>query len=108
MASWKAGNLKDYASFYAGDFRAQGMNRAAWLSYKKKVFRASENVRIDIKNLAIASQSRGRVVATFEQYYSSSLVTDVGTKTLSLKKVIIHGRYVRKCGRQRNRDRVSR
>jgi len=87
MASWKAGNLKDYASFYAADFRAQGMNRAAWLAYKKKVFRASENVRIDIKNLDITSQSRGRAVATFEQYYSSSLVTDVGTKTLSLKKV---------------------
>ncbi|MDI6616123.1 MAG: L,D-transpeptidase [Syntrophaceae bacterium] len=87
MASWKAGNLKDYASFYASDFRAQRMNRAAWLAYKKKVFRASENVRIDIKNLAITNQSRGRAVATFEQYYSSSLVTDVGTKTLSLKKV---------------------
>lgn len=87
MASWEAGSLKDYAPFYAGDFRAQGMNRAAWLAYKKKVFRASENVRIDIKNLAITSQSRGRAVATFEQYYSSSLVTDVGNKTLSLKKV---------------------
>ncbi len=87
MASWEAGNLKDYASFYAADFRAQGMNRAAWLVYKKNIFRLSENVRINIENLAITNQSRGRAVATFDQHYSSSLVTDVGTKTLSLKKV---------------------
>lgn len=87
LASWKEGDMEAYASFYAADFRSKGMNRTAWLSYKENVFRTSENIRIDIRDLKISYRSHRRATATFEQRYHSSRVTDVGIKTLYLKNV---------------------
>ena len=87
IVSWQEGNMKEYGSFYAGDFYSRGMNRQAWLEYKKRLSRVSQNVRIGIKNFTISCRSRDRAVATFEQHYRSSLVEDVGIKKLYLKCV---------------------
>ena len=87
IASWEAGDMKGYASFYADDFRSKGMNRDRWLAYKSDLSRTNRDIRIEIKDLKITYQSRRRAVATFEQDYHSSRVNDVGIKTLRLKKV---------------------
>lgn len=87
ITSWETGDMKGYASFYADDFRSKGMDRDSWLAYKTDLARANRDIRIGIKNLKITYPSRHRAVATFEQNYRSSRVSDVGIKTLRLKKV---------------------
>ncbi len=87
IASWEAGDMKDYASFYAEDFRSKGMDRDGWLSYKANLFRLNKDIHVGVKNFKITRQSRHKVVVTFAQRYRSSRVNDVGTKTLYLKNV---------------------
>jgi len=87
IVSWQTGDMKGYASFYAGDFRSRGMDLDKWLAYKSNILRLNKNIHIDIKNLKVTYQSRHKVIVTFEQDYRSSRVTAVGIKTLYLKNV---------------------
>jgi len=87
IASWQTGDMKGYASFYAGDFRSKGMGRDAWLAYKSNLLRLNQDIHIVVKNFKVIHQSRHKVIVTFEQHYHSSRVSDVGIKTLHLKNI---------------------
>ena len=87
VASWESGDMKGYASFYAADFKFKGMDLDAWLAYKSNIYRSNKNIRVGIKNLKISNRSAGKLIATFEQSYNSSRISDVGTKTLYFKNI---------------------
>lgn len=87
VASWESGDMKDYASFYAADFKFKGMDIDDWLVYKSKLHRLNKNIHVGIKNLKISHRSADKLIATFEQHYSSSRISDIGTKTLYFKNI---------------------
>lgn len=87
VASWEAGDMKVYASFYAEDFRSKGMDRDQWLADKSNLSRRNKDIHIGVKNFKVTHQSRHKVIATFEQRYRSSRVNDVGIKTLYLENL---------------------
>ena len=87
VASWESGDMKDYAFFYAADFKSKGMDIDDWLVYKSKLHRSNKNIHVGIKNLRISHRSADKLIATFEQHYSSSRISDVGTKTLYFKNI---------------------
>jgi len=79
--------MKDYASFYTADFKSKGMNLDDWLAHKLILYRLNKNIHIGIKNLKMSHRSTGKLIATFEQHYSSSRINDVGTKVLYFKNI---------------------
>jgi len=83
--SWQSGDMRQYASFYARDFRSNGMDRAGWIAYKKRIGAINKNITITIGDLEITPGSR-RSRVSFHQLYQSSVHSDTGTKTLHLKK----------------------
>ena len=87
IVSWESGDMKDYASFYAADFKSKGMNLDDWLAHKLILYRLNKNIHIGIKNLKMSHRSTGKLIATFEQHYSSSRINDVGTKVLYFKNI---------------------
>ncbi|MBW2650967.1 MAG: L,D-transpeptidase [Deltaproteobacteria bacterium] len=89
VASWESGDMKGYASFYAADFKSKskGMDLDGWLAYKSNLHRSNKNIHIGIKKLKISHRSADKLIATFEQRYRSSRISDVGTKTLYFKNI---------------------
>lgn len=85
VTSWKSGNMKTYRSCYASNFQSKGMNLSEWVSYKTTIRQNSDNIKISIENLQI-SVDDNTAKASFIQYYSSSMLSSKGKKTLELKK----------------------
>lgn len=83
--SWQSGDFEDYATHYASDFKALGMNRSQWLEYKKKIAKINKNITIETGDLDIIPGSR-KTRVSFYQRYMSSAHSDEGIKTLLLKK----------------------
>ncbi|OPL15950.1 MAG: hypothetical protein AVO39_06715 [delta proteobacterium MLS_D] len=83
--SWQSGDMRQYASFYARDFRSNGMDRAGWIAYKKRIGSKNKNITITIGDLEITPGSK-RSRVSFHQLYQSSIHSDEGIKTLYLKK----------------------
>jgi outer membrane protein, adhesin transport system len=86
LVSWKSGDMKTYRSCYASDFQSKEKNLDAWVSYKTNVYQKSKNVNINIDNLQISAEGN-IATAVFTQDYSSSILKDLGTKTLELRKI---------------------
>ncbi|MDD5475234.1 MAG: L,D-transpeptidase family protein [Syntrophales bacterium] len=84
--SWQSGNMKEYASYYTPDFTGGGMNLSRWIAHKKRVARINRDITVTIGDLDITPGSHEAKVS-FMQKYRSSGHSDVGIKTLYLKKV---------------------
>ncbi|MBE9547547.1 MAG: L,D-transpeptidase family protein [Proteobacteria bacterium] len=82
---WKSGDMENYRSCYAPDFRSRGISLNNWISYKTGLKKRNKNIHIRIENIKITS-GRGRGLAAFTQKYSSSNYSAVGTKKLRFKK----------------------
>jgi murein L,D-transpeptidase YafK len=85
LTSWKSGDMKTYRDCYASDFQSRKMDLDAWISHKSNVHENSNNIKINIDNLAI-SADEDSARAVFTQHYTSSRLRSKGKKILELKK----------------------
>jgi len=85
LKAWSSMDIEDYGSFYAGDFRSQGMDKAGWLDYKKRLNRKYDYIRVTQTNLQ-TEPGESQTKVTFVQNYQSSGFKASGMKTLLLKR----------------------
>ncbi|MBW2598963.1 MAG: L,D-transpeptidase [Deltaproteobacteria bacterium] len=83
VASWESGDMKGYASLYTTDFKSEGMD----LDNRFALCQSNRDIHVSIKNLRISHHSADKLTVTFEQRYSSSRISGVGTKTLYFKNI---------------------
>jgi tetratricopeptide (TPR) repeat protein len=62
------------------------MDFERFVRYKKRIWRKSENIKVDIEDLHIRTNPDNSVCVTFRQLYSSSLMKSKARKALCLKK----------------------
>jgi tetratricopeptide (TPR) repeat protein len=72
---------------YFGLYSPQGcMDFERFIRYKKRIWKKSENIKVDIEDLHIRTNPDNSVCVTFRQLYSSSLMKSKARKALCLKK----------------------
>jgi len=84
VKAWSSRDIGSYGSYYAKDFRSQGMNRNSWLQHKEQLFRKNNYINVSIEKLAIKPGSKASQ-ASFVQIYKSSGLNNSGFKELVLK-----------------------
>lgn len=72
-SDWQSGNTERYLSHYAADFQGRGMNRAAWIDYKRQVNANKQFIRISMNEVSMFEYPDvdDMAVVTFEQRYES-------------------------------------
>lgn len=84
--SWKAKEFDNYINSYSKtEFKHRKGGFNSYKRYKRRIFNRIETPKILFSNISIL-RNEEYVVVTLEQNYSSSLVSDIGKKTLYLKK----------------------
>ena len=83
LVAWSSKDLKTYGDFYADDFRSQGMNKNAWLKYKRTVNKKYRFIRLSKKDIVLAPLDN-QLVVSFTQEFESNAFRSVGTKKLVL------------------------
>lgn len=86
VKSWKSGDIKNFQSCYASNFKSKNMNLNDWVSHKNEIRKRSKNINIRIENIRITVEATN-ATASFTQYYSSSLLKSKSSKKLELKKI---------------------
>ncbi len=73
-ADWESLDTDRYLDHYAGDFRSDGMELAAWQERKRRVNAGKTWIKVSLKNVtAFRSPGKREVVAvTFDQDYNSN------------------------------------
>lgn len=84
LKAWSSRDIDAYGSYYAKDFRSQGMNKAEWLKYKRQVIGKNDYINVSIEKPVIKPGSK-RSSVSFVQIYKSSGLNNVGFKELVLK-----------------------
>ncbi len=84
LKAWSSRDAGLYGSYYAKDFRSQGMNRDSWLKHKEQIFRKYNYIDVSIEKLSIKPGSKSSQ-ASFVQIYKSSGLNNAGLKELVLK-----------------------
>jgi hypothetical protein len=79
--SWGSKDLDKYMSLYSERFKANGMNKNQWRSYKKSLNQKYKFIDVDIKDVQIFDQGP-KLVVRFQQNYKSDQKADVGVKTI--------------------------
>jgi murein L,D-transpeptidase YafK len=72
---WESRDTDQYLLHYAREFRGgNGMDRAAWGAYKRRVSAAKSWIEVKLANLSVLRSpgERELVLATFEQHYRSN------------------------------------
>ena len=83
LLAWSSKNIKNYENCYSKNFRSKdGMNLKQWLSYKRRLNRLYDYIKVSIEDLDISTGSK-ECTAVFVQHYESS-----GFRSLSDKKLI--------------------
>ncbi|MFZ5562737.1 MAG: L,D-transpeptidase family protein, partial [Thermodesulfobacteriota bacterium] len=86
LAAWSRMDMDAYGAFYGKGFVFNGMNRKAWLAYKRNLNFQYDYIRVAMEDLKFLERSPETCVLTFVQKYESDKYGDVGLKTLVLKK----------------------
>lgn len=87
LRAWRDKNIGKYASFYAPEFRAQDMERDAWIADKKAKFSSSRKFSIAADNVKIGIGPDGGATVVFEQTYKTGAYKDRGLKQLRLRNL---------------------
>lgn len=88
--AWLYNNLEDYLSFYADDFRRHdGMDRDAFVKYKRRVFAKDEKKSIIFQNLNVIPYPNHlhTYKITFKEIYRSESFSFIGDKELIIKLI---------------------
>ncbi len=82
--AWRNKQVKQYLSFYAADFKPEGLSKAAWLVQRKQRIAKPSNIDLSIED--IQTHINGNTAQTeFVQRYSNGTFSDVVYKTLAWK-----------------------
>jgi murein L,D-transpeptidase YafK len=84
-AAWEAKNTDQYIEHYANEFRSMNMNKKQWRAYKDRLNKQYKSIAVHLSRPEIFAD-RDRAVVRFLQEYTSALHSDIGEKTLFLKK----------------------
>jgi ketosteroid isomerase-like protein len=83
VKAWEGKNLNSYISYYAPDFRAQGMDREAWRKHKAYLNNVYKIIGVEARDVRVEMVgTKARVI--FTQHYRSDWHRDVGRKSLEL------------------------
>ncbi len=85
--SWQSGNMKEYRSCYAPDFRSKGMNLNSYIAFKTDLSRRYRNISVRISNVKISAGTHTATVVFTQKYQAAGGLKSSGTKRLELKKV---------------------
>jgi hypothetical protein len=83
--SWQDHNLDGYIQYYSDHFGHGEMNLKEWKSHKKKIFSSSQKSNVSLITIHIL-QSDPFVLLTLIQTYQSDAYSDVGIKSLLIRK----------------------
>ncbi len=83
--SWESKNLNDYIKIYSKNFRREKMNIGAYRSYKKRLFRTYDWIKLRLSNVQIFHTPQ-YILINLLQDYSSDRYSDFGVKQLFLIK----------------------
>ena len=83
--AWEEGDLLTYTSCYHPDFKTKKMNTQEWKNYKRILFSSSAKRKVQIDDIQIQAKDSSAVV-TFKQRYLTAKHSDVGMKTLRLRR----------------------
>jgi outer membrane protein assembly factor BamE (lipoprotein component of BamABCDE complex)/ketosteroid isomerase-like protein len=82
--AWRNKQVKQYLSFYAPDFKPEGLSKNAWLVQRKQRIAKPSNIDLSIED--IQTHIDGNTAQTeFVQRYSNGTFSDVVHKTLAWK-----------------------
>jgi len=83
--SWESKNLDNYIELYSKNFRHDKMNIGAFRSYKKRLFRTYDWIKLHLSNVQIFHAPQ-YILINLLQDYSSDTYSDFGIKQLFLTK----------------------
>jgi ketosteroid isomerase-like protein len=83
--AWEEGDLRTYMDCYDPGFRTEKMDNQAWKSHKQKLFSRFAKRNVQISDMQIQENGSSAVV-TFKQRYLTAKHSDVGLKTLRLRR----------------------
>ena len=87
-AAWSAKDANKYFSFYAPEFVPEGgASRQAWDAQRRVRIAKPKSIAVSAANLQYASLGEGKARVSFDQEYTSDLLTNRSTKVLELKNV---------------------
>ncbi len=94
LAAWSSKDIEKYGLYYAKDFKSQGMDKEAWLAYKKRLNRKYDYIKVSGNNF---KTNRGKNISTvsFVQRYESDRFRATGIKKLVLKRENGHWKIFR-------------
>ncbi|MDP2752205.1 MAG: tetratricopeptide repeat protein [Rhodocyclaceae bacterium] len=86
-ASWSKKEVNSYLAHYAKDFQTPGgVSRATWEKERKQRIAKPGELRVDVENLHITTESSDKATATFRQHYRSAAFKTSSNKVLNLVK----------------------
>lgn len=87
--AWQSKNLDTYLSHYSDSFKAEvkdlKMTKTKWREYKKYLNKRYTHISVEVNEPVILTR-KDEAILRFKQNYQSDGLTDVGEKTLFLKK----------------------
>ncbi len=84
LAAWSSKDIEKYGLYYANDFKSQGMDKRAWLAYKKLLNKKYDYIKVTGNNFK-TDKGKNISIVTFVQKYESSRFRATGIKKLILK-----------------------
>lgn len=86
--SWESGNMKEYRSCYAPNFRSKGMNLNRYIEYKQDLARRYKKIQVRVSDVKIFYSGEQDATVTFIQRYSAAGGPKTsGRKKLELRKI---------------------
>lgn len=82
-SSWQSGDMREYRSCFAPDFRSKGMGLNQYVGYKANLAKKRNSINVNVSNLKISYSGSQYATATFNQKYSAS----GGIKSSGIKKL---------------------
>ncbi|WP_407897309.1 tetratricopeptide repeat protein [Ferrigenium sp. UT5] len=81
--AWSSRNVKQYLSFYAGDFKTPGgQTRGAWEAVRRERLTKPKSIQVGVSNLKVTLVDAQQARATFSQSYRASHFKSLDRKTL--------------------------
>lgn len=87
-AAWSAKDVEKYLGFYAPEFAPEGgTSRQAWEAQRRARISKPKEIRVAVSELRVEPVNGERVLVTFQQEYSSDVLSNRSTKVLELTQV---------------------
>lgn len=87
-AAWSSKDVDKYLGFYAPEFAPEGgTSRQAWESQRRARISKPREIKVAVSELKVEPAAGDRVLVSFQQDYTSDVLTNRSTKVLELAQV---------------------